>query len=51
MLKIKNKKGELVAELLDEGTEPTFIKDKKKKNKNKDKKEKENERHETEDER
>lgn len=31
MLKIKNKKGEQVAELKDEDTEPTFIKDKKEK--------------------
>ena len=37
MLKIKNKKGEVVAELKDEDTAPTFIKDKKKNKKEEDK--------------
>lgn len=36
MLKIKNKKGELVAKLEDEDTQPEFIKKKKKKKKEKD---------------
>lgn len=36
MLKIKNKKGELIAKLEDEDTQPEFIKKKKRKKKNKE---------------